>query len=134
MKKYIYGFLLVIAACVICTGAGYWFTSSHVRQEPAIPNATIETETISIGGMALKDKEDHEEEAAEPAIGREPAKYYLVAEDGYLLVFCQDKSTVCLYTHMPLTEFPVEEQSKLMEGLWFSNMMDIFSYLESYTS
>lgn len=130
MKKYMYCFLLIIAACVICIGAGYWFTRPQAIQEPAIPNVTVETETVPDDGMAM----NGEYVEAEPAAGREPAKYYLVAEDGYLLVFCQDKSTVCLYTHMPLIEFPVEEQSRLMEGIWFSNMMDIFNYLESYTS
>ena len=35
---------------------------------------------------------------------------------------------------MPLSEFPLSEQEKLMEGIWFSSMMEIFNYLESYSS
>ena len=53
---------------------------------------------------------------------------------GFLLVFCSDKSTVCLYTHIPVTDFPESERVRLMEGIWFSDMMDVYHYLESYTS
>ena len=39
-----------------------------------------------------------------------------------------------LFTHMPLSDFPPVEQERLMEGIWFPTMAEIFSYLESYTS
>ena len=60
--------------------------------------------------------------------------YYLVAEDGILLVFLKDRKTICLYTHVPLMDFPPDERAKLREGLWFSSMAEVFNYLESYTS
>ena len=62
------------------------------------------------------------------------SRYFLVSESGFLLVFCSDKSTVCLYTHIPVTDFPESERARLMEGIWFSDMMDVYHYLESYTS
>ena len=49
-------------------------------------------------------------------------------------MFVDERSNVCLDTHMPLSEFPVEEQEKLMEGIWFPTMMEVLNYLESYTS
>ena len=61
-------------------------------------------------------------------------EYYLVAEDGFLLVFLKDKKTICLYTHVPVMDFPPMERDRLREGIWFSSMMDVFNYLESYTS
>ena len=60
--------------------------------------------------------------------------YCLVAEEGYLIVYDTDEKTVNLFTHMPLSEFPLKEQERLMEGIWFSTMAEIFSYLESYSS
>ena len=57
-----------------------------------------------------------------------------MAEDGFLLVFARDKKTICLYTHIPITDFPLREQGRLREGIWFSDMMEVFHYLESYTS
>lgn len=61
-------------------------------------------------------------------------QYYLVAEEGYLLVYLSDRTTDYLFTHIALTEFPEKEQSELMEGKGFYSMMDLFNYLESYTS
>lgn len=61
-------------------------------------------------------------------------QYYLVAEEGYLIVYDSTKESVSLFTHMPLAEFPLGEQERLMEGIWFPTMVEIFSYLESYSS
>lgn len=60
--------------------------------------------------------------------------YCLVSENGFLLVFAKDRSSICLDTHMPLAEFPLAEQERLLDGVWFSSMMEVFHYLESYTS
>lgn len=80
----------------------------------------------------MADYEAANGQQVEPVVVRE--EYYLVAEDGFLLVFLKDQKTICLYTHVPLMDFPQEEQERLREGIWFSSMMDVFHYLESYTS
>ena len=49
-------------------------------------------------------------------------------------MFLKDRKTICLYTHVPLMDFPPDERAKLREGLWFSSMAEVFNYLESYTS
>ena len=54
--------------------------------------------------------------------------------DRYLIVYDDSLATVNLFTHMPLSDFPPVEQERLMEGIWFPTMAEIFSYLESYTS
>lgn len=60
--------------------------------------------------------------------------YCLVSENGFLFVFAKDRSSICLDTHMPLSEFPLAEQERLLDGVWFSSMIEVFHYLESYTS
>lgn len=60
--------------------------------------------------------------------------YCLVAEEGYLIVYDTSEETVSLFTHMPLMDFPAAEQERLLEGIWFATMAEIFSYLESYSS
>lgn len=86
-------------------------------------------------------KAEEEPEAAgqEEADGRKTAdksgeRYCLVAENGFLLVFAENRSSVCLDTHMPLTEFPLSEQERLLDGIWFDSMIEVFNYLESFTS
>ena len=51
-----------------------------------------------------------------------------------MLVYDDGLATVNLFIHMPLSDFPPVEQERLMEGIWFPTMAEIFSYLESYTS
>lgn len=126
MKKYGICLLLFVVTSIACLLTGFVITRSNVRQETAIQGATYETETVTENQVVVNQKN------IAPII--EPENYYLVSETGYLLVFSQDQSTICLYTHIPITEFPEKEQEKLREGIWFSSMLEIYNYLESYTS
>lgn len=129
MKKYMFCFLLFVVTSVACLGIGFALTRDTVKPEQAIPNATIETETAAEDHVAVN------QEQVKPAMSKAASyPYYLVAEDGYLLVLYQDKTTICLYTYLPVTDFPEEERAKLMEGIWFTSMLEVFNYLESYTS
>lgn len=131
MKKYTYCFLLFIVTSVICLLAGYAITRYSIRQEQAIPNTVVETESVD----GLENRAAAGREKIQPILETAAAKeFYLVAESGFLLVFSKDQSTICLYTHIPVTDFPVQERERLMEGIWFPNMMDVYHYLESYTS
>lgn len=128
MKKYMFCFLLFVTASAICLGIGFALTKDSVKPEDALPGAAIETETVTEAQIVIN------QDKVKPEVTKGKQKYYLVSEDGYLLVLYQDKKTTCLYTHMPVTDFPEEERVKLMDGIWFSSMIEIFNYLESYTS
>ena len=128
MKKYMFCFLLFAATLLLCLGIGFVITKDSVQPEEAIPGATLETETVTEDQIVIN------QEKVSPAPEKEKEKFYLVSEDGYLLVLYQDKTTICLYTHMPVTDFPEEERGRLMDGIWFSSMIEVFNYLESYTS
>lgn len=128
MKKYMFCFILFAATSLLCLGIGFVITKDSVQPEEAIPGATLETETVTEDQIVIN------QEKVSPAPEKEKEKFYLVSEDGYLLVLYQDKTTICLYTHMPVTDFPEEERGRLMDGIWFSSMIEVFNYLESYTS
>ena len=128
MKKYMFCFLLFAATSLLCLGIGFVITRDSVQPEEAIPGATLETETVTEDQIVIN------QEKVSPAPEKEKEKFYRVSEDGYLLVLYQEKTTICLYTHMPVTDFPEEERGRLMDGIWFSSMIEVFNYLESYTS
>ena len=117
MKKYLYILILFLGVSAVCLAVGYGITRWSVKEEKAIPNTVLATETVS-----------------EPFLAETETGDYLVVEDGFLLVFPRDGDRVCMYTHVPVTDFPEEEQERLRAGIWFSSMLDIFNYLESYTS
>ena len=139
MKQYLYFLLLFLGASAVCLAVGYGATRLQSREE-AVPNTVLATETVREPYLAEEDEpapesgEESEEEAAEEAGSDLENRYYLVVEDGFLLVFPRDGDRVCMYTHVPITDFPESEQERLRAGIWFSSMLDIFNYLESYTS
>ena len=132
MKKYricFYVFLVVRAIC-FCIGFAAIRDSENRKSQPfKTQEETVPVETVKPeeGAQAANQQLiDHRTENAEA--------YYLVSENGFLLVFAKDKQSVCLYTHIPLTELPQEEQERLREGIWFPSMSELFQYLESCTS
>ena len=117
----LFGISAVVSVLIIYGAARY-----QMREEAPVPNTVIETESVNeMEGRAAANQE---------SIITARSQYFLVSEAGFLLVFCSDKSTVCLSTHIPVTDFPDSERVRLMEGIWFSDMMDVYHYLESYTS
>lgn len=132
MRKYSVCIFLVLLTGVVCFGAGFWATRPYTPQPESVTSETvpdIETaETVTEPQLVINQEE------VEPVAVSPKEEFYLVSETGYLLVFAEDQSTICLYTHIPITEFPEKEQEKLRAGIWFSSMMEIFHYLESYTS
>ena len=117
----LFGISAVVSVLIIYGAARY-----QMREEAPVPNTVIETESVNeMEGRAAANQE---------SIITARSQYFLVSEAGFLLVFCSDKSTVCLYTHIPVTAVPESERVRLREGIWFSDMMDVYHYLESYTS
>lgn len=141
MRKYVSGFLFFFCLTMFCLISLFWMTRGGTQEEIQQVQATetyeppLFAENDSIMELGPDETLIHlvlnQEEVQNEIV---KGKYCLVAEEGYLIVYDSDKETVNLFTHMPLTEFPIREQERLMEGIWFPTMAEIFSYLESYSS
>mgnify|MGYP003237085935 CR=1 FL=1 len=90
MKKYMFCFLLFAATSLLCLGIGFVITKDSVQPEEAIPGATLETETVTEDQIVIN------QEKVSPAPEKEKEKFYLVSEDGYLLVLYQGIEKFCL--------------------------------------
>ena len=133
MKKYRICLFLFLASVIICAGTGMVARRQYEKNRRETVSQTADE------NAAAEAEEENVEAARVKGVGNETEKtvkeeYYLVSEDGFLLVFLKDQKTIHLYTHVPLMDFPEKEQEKLREGIWFSSMMEVFQYLESYTS
>ncbi len=127
MKKYMICLFLFLGISAVCVTVGYLAKQQYEKaQSESATEMSVETETVVEDRLAANQREVIHETVAE--------EYYLVAEDGVLLVFLKDKKTISLYTHVPLMDFPAKERDRLREGIWFPSMMEVFNYLESYTS
>lgn len=136
MKRYMICLFLFVGVSGACLVTGYFLTREYrnnmaetkTETSGEIRGTEAETETV-VENLAAVNREQVQHQADEVQ-----GEFYLVSEDGFLLVFGKDKTTICLYTHIPLMDFPEGEQERLREGIWFSDMMEVIYYLESYTS
>lgn len=141
MKKHVSGFLFFFCLTMICLLSLFWITNETAQEEVQQVQVSeayeppLFAEKENMQGLASEEAKVHlvlnQEEVFHEI---ETEKYCLVAEEGYLIVYNSERETVDLFTHMPLADFPVREQERLMEGIWFLTMAEIFSYLESYSS
>ncbi|MCI6885841.1 MAG: hypothetical protein MR868_01120 [Lachnospiraceae bacterium] len=128
MKKYSICFYLFLAVSCVCMVIGY-AAVRYERKDPARPaSEAVRTEESTEGEQLAANQEQ-----VIPKLG-EQEQYCLMSENGFLLVYSKEREDVCLYTHMPLLDFPQEEQDRLREGIWFPSMIEVFQYLESFTS
>lgn len=144
MKKYrICLFCILFAAGIFVSSAlGYAVGRQRGRSEAQFQQENWKTEQNKNQNQNQDQNhmipetipEDHEATNKDKIEAVSENEYYLVAEDGFLLVFLKDRKTICLYTHLPLTDFSLAEQEKLREGIWFSSMIEVFNYLESCSS
>lgn len=149
MKRVISGFLFFFCVIFICLLALFRLTDSmeyekmqdveatESYQEPVL--ADEEPVHLVLNQDAVSHQHDPANRKNRSLMKQEPGKlippgFYLVSEEGYLIVYDTDRESVELVTHMPVGEFPVEEQERLMAGIWFISMSEILSYLESYSS
>ena len=127
MKKLVYCLCLFFGTGLLCLTAALLVKSPAPIEETRSILPT-ESQTRPMDTIVINQKKVEHTSTAETL------PYCLVSEDGFLLVFRKDQDDVCLYTHIPITDFPKEEQDRLREGIWFSTMLEIYSYLGSYTS
>ena len=133
MKKYVSGFLFFFCLTMLCL-IGLYQITRPIQEDQAYQVQVYE----SIEQPYLAEDQDTmvhlvlNQESISHTVIKE--KYCLVAEEGYLIVYDKELEMINLFTHMPVSEFPFQEQERLMEGIWFETMAEIFSYLESYSS
>lgn len=103
MKKYIICLLLFVAVSAACLTAGYMITRNYDREEAKGVTATeLQSETVVEDRIAAnQEKVSHEAVTV-------AEEYYLVAEDGFLLVFLKDRKTIYLYIPYPDYGLPGE--------------------------
>lgn len=63
-----------------------------------------------------------------------PYNYYMVLEDGYLIVYKQDKTMVFLETGIREDELDETDRAQLLQGVGVKNISELYRYLEGYTS
>ena len=79
MKKVLYCVLLFVATSIVCLIVGYGITRYSVRQEQAVPNTVIETETVN----DMDDKAAMNQEQIKPILESPSPPFYVKLSDSY---------------------------------------------------
>lgn len=61
-------------------------------------------------------------------------EYMIVEEEGYLLVYMKDLKTVYMYTDIQLSGLPYSLQKEIRMGKPFSDLKELYDFLENYSS
>lgn len=120
MKKLSIGFFSIALAVFVLLAAAYNFTYEksidRAREELAMQKEEQES-TVTTEGEALKED-----------------CYFLMEENGYVVVYLSDRSTPYDYTSIEVSSLPVEVQSEVKNGKYIENTRLLYSFLENYSS
>ena len=61
-------------------------------------------------------------------------EYFMILEDGHVVVYNSDRKTVCMDTQITAQELRAEDVDSLTAGLYLESIWDVYHFLESYTS
>ncbi|MBE5885475.1 MAG: hypothetical protein E7284_03625 [Lachnospiraceae bacterium] len=61
-------------------------------------------------------------------------RFYLRAEENYVVIYYSDNSTVYMYTNISMNVLPEETRKEIEEGKEIESYESLYSFLESYTS
>lgn len=61
-------------------------------------------------------------------------EYMVVEEEGYLLVYMKDLKTVYMYTDIQISGLPYSLQKEIRMGKPFSDLKELYDFLENYSS
>lgn len=118
-RKYSIGFVIVSLIIMVLLSAAYRFSyqaavdrAAREQEEEVQPNAAVLTE-----GQATKND-----------------GYYLMEQNGYVIVCLQDKKAVYEYTSIEVTELPITLQNEVKNGKYIKTLEELYGFLENYSS
>lgn len=78
--------------------------------------------------------ETEEAELAESMLVQDADRYFVIEENGVLVVYEQDRKTVLLETNISLHGVDEATHRLLQEGIWLTDEKELYDFLESYSS
>lgn len=61
-------------------------------------------------------------------------KYYMVSQNGYIVVYCNDKKTVYEYTAIQVATLNPVDRKRVADGIYIKNEQELYTILEGYSS
>lgn len=138
-------FLIAAVFIVASFWAGFYFGENNTQPdnilvasedgENAASGQKTEREAdVSQKAENVQQEEEEPEETVESMKDVEEERYYLKLADDYLAVYHSDTDQIYFETGLKLTDLPEDLQEKAEEGISFSSLEELYSFLENYSS
>ena len=111
--KYCVGFFLGLFLLFSILGIGYQIGYQYVQNQHALP---IEP-SISAEGDVVKEE-----------------GYYLLENNGWIVVYLSDKKEIYEYTNIQIDDLPIDLQKEIETGKYIQTIEELYGILENYTS
>lgn len=116
-KRYSIGFFVAVFAAFAILTAAYQFSYEHAQKLAAAEEKQLEEKALATEGQALKED-----------------CFYLMENQGYVVVYMSDRKTVYEYTDILVSELPVTLQNEIKNGKYMEDMEALYGFLENYSS
>ena len=137
--------ILFVASAMLIVGAfwgGFYFGENSTDPEHILiaseeASDTDSSNKVSDSSSDLKNasvEEKQEEETAESMKNVEQERYYLKVSEEYLTVYYSETDQVYFETGLKLSDLPSDLQKEAKTGISFSNLEELYSFLENYSS
>lgn len=138
-------FFIVAVFAVAAFWAGFYFgenstqpnnilVASDENSGTSSGKKTERTADLSRTTETVQTEEDREEETVESMKDMAEERYYLKLHDDYLAVYHSDTDQIYFETGLQLSDLPQDLQEKAETGITFSNLEELYSFLENYSS
>lgn len=111
-------------SCILLLSTILFLIACSDKDEEAEPSATI-----TVGS-----EETEMEEFTEIMALNDPYMYIVKEQDGFLVVYQSDGTTVEFETNIRTADLEQDVLDRLKEGIGFSDEKTLYSFLESYSS
>lgn len=130
MKKSISICIFIAVLAWLIAGLVLLFRKPEQSEPPLIVSEMEQGADMQTTAASEEQKEQLRESMAAP-LG---AAYFMKEEDGKLVVYRADGTTVYLETDIRCDELDLWLQEQAKDGIWFETDRELFDFLENYSS
>ena len=117
MKK-----MISICFLIVFLIAGALWIDQNIARQPENENITLAKDT------------ENSEEMTESMSLLPSAKYYIASENGKIVIYHSDKKTIYYETSISTGQLPEEIEEKVKNGFFIETDMELYEFLENYSS
>lgn len=117
MKK-----MISICFLIVFLTAGALWIDQNITGQPENENIILSNNT------------ENSEEMTESMSILPGAKYYIASENGKIVIYHSDKETIYYETSISTSQLPDEIKEKIKNGFFIETDMELYEFLENYSS